>query len=174
VAKEAGVPLQAEQDLSPELRLTTSGLGDWIRVARTVRGISQRALAGRSGLSRSYLSEIESGHGGQPSLATLDKLAAALDTSRTELMRAAGYINTGEVPTSDLTELQLLTLFRDLSTPGRISIIRFIRFVHAEEHRWIQPELELPTDDPSAIGMTSGPSLFDAVPLRQVDGTGSG
>lgn len=174
MAKEDRVPPEAEQDLSPELRRSTSQLGDWIRIARTVRGMSQRALAGRSGLSRSYLSEIERGHGGHPSLATLDKLAAALDTSRTELMRAAGYITTGEAIASDLAELQLLTLFRNLSSPGQKCVARFVRFVHAEEHRWIQPVLDLPTGDANAVGMTSGPSLFDAVPLRQADGTGSG
>ena len=53
-------------------------LGDWIRVSRMQQSMSQRELADRSGLSRSYLCDIERGRGAQPSVQTLDKLAAAL------------------------------------------------------------------------------------------------
>src|SRR5262249_49406819 len=88
-------------------------LGDWVRTARTSQGISQRALADRSGLSRSYLCDIERGRGAQPSVATLDKLANALGASRADLLRIAGILeSSGRL--GDERERRFLTVYRDL------------------------------------------------------------
>jgi DNA-binding XRE family transcriptional regulator len=38
-----------------------SALGDWIKTTRIAQGVSQRELADRAGLSRSYLCDIEHG-----------------------------------------------------------------------------------------------------------------
>ncbi|MER3487125.1 MAG: transcriptional regulator, partial [Chloroflexota bacterium] len=54
-----------------------NALGEWIRTTRITHGMSQRALAERAGVSRSYLCDIERGRGAQPTVATLDKLARA-------------------------------------------------------------------------------------------------
>ncbi len=50
-----------------------------VRKAREQRGWSQEVLADRAGLNRSYLGEIERGIA-MPSLASIAKLATALDT----------------------------------------------------------------------------------------------
>src|SRR5690625_4328831 len=92
-----------------------SQLGEWLRRARKDQGLSQRALADRSELSRSYVCDIERGRGSEPSLTTLDKLAAALGASRADLMRAAGLIDQTVSSRESDDERRLLAVYRDLS-----------------------------------------------------------
>ncbi|MGC4105521.1 MAG: helix-turn-helix transcriptional regulator [Thermomicrobiales bacterium] len=120
---------------------TGSLLGEWIRKNRLDQGISQRALADRSGLSRSYVCDIERGRGAEPSMATLDKLAAALGTSRADLMAAAGLIEPPAKGQESDDERRLLQVFRDLSDDGQATAMRFVRFLQADEQRWSQPNL---------------------------------
>jgi transcriptional regulator with XRE-family HTH domain len=122
-------------------RTAGSLLGEWVRRIRLEQGISQRALADRSGLSRSYVCDIERGRGAQPSLTTLDKLAAALGASRADLMRASGLIDRAAVPRESEEERRLLSVYRDLSDEGRLHVMRYARFVHQEEHQWTQSPL---------------------------------
>ncbi len=59
--------------------------GSVVRQYREQRRWSQEVLADAAGLNRSYLGEIERGIA-VPSLATIAKLAGALDLSLSELM----------------------------------------------------------------------------------------
>lgn len=59
--------------------------GDQIRALREERGYTLQDLARRAKLSLSYLSEIERGSK-RPSLKTIDKLAVALNVSKTQLI----------------------------------------------------------------------------------------
>ena len=52
--------------------------GDKIRIERVIKKISQNELAKKSGISRSYLSQIETGNQ-EPSLSVLVRIAKALD-----------------------------------------------------------------------------------------------
>lgn len=157
---------------------TSSALGEWLRDARTNQRISQRALAERSGLSRSYLCDIERGRGARPSVGTLDKLATALGASRADLLRAAGVLEPATGVPEQAGERRLLALYRDLSREGQAALERFARFAHLEEHRWTQPQLPTLADQRSGASDDSidvehppqvGPTLFDAVetPPRQ-------
>jgi transcriptional regulator with XRE-family HTH domain len=140
-----------------------SGLGDWIRVTRKELGISQRALADAAGLSRSYLCDIERGRGTQPSVATMDKLAEALGASRADLLRAAGVIEADNRQRYTDTERRLLAVMRDLSEAGQRDVVRYARFVHADEHSLVQSEL-IPHADPAMqarAGSAAAPTLFD-------------
>lgn len=138
-------------------------LGDWIRVSRMQQSMSQRELADRSGLSRSYLCDIERGRGAQPSVQTLDKLAAALGVSRMELLRAAGIIEPNPGQERSDRERRFAALFRDLSPKGKDAVERFARFTHAEEHRWTQPKLpDRKGTGGERVPATSGPLLFDS------------
>jgi transcriptional regulator with XRE-family HTH domain len=123
-----------------------SPLGGWIRSVRLRQGLSQRELADRSGLSRSYVCDIERGRGAHPSVETLDKLGAALGFSRVDLLRASGVIETVTGPRETDEERRMLAVFRDLTDAGRISVLRFARFVHTDEHRWVQGSLIDSTD----------------------------
>lgn len=149
--------------------LSAPSLGAWIRQTRASQGVSQRALADRAGLSRSYLCDIEHGRGAQPSVATLDKLAAALGASRADLLRAAGVLDPVASPHEQVGERRLLALLRDLSPEGRAAVERFARFTHHEEHRWVQPPL-MDVVGPDADGASApgpvrqaGPGLFDGL-----------
>jgi XRE family transcriptional regulator, regulator of sulfur utilization len=59
--------------------------GQAVRQLRERRGWSQEELAARAELNRSYLGEIERG-AAMPSLATVAKLAGALEISLADLM----------------------------------------------------------------------------------------
>jgi quercetin dioxygenase-like cupin family protein/DNA-binding XRE family transcriptional regulator len=63
------------------------GLGTRLRHARMVRQMTLKVLAGAAGCSESLLSKVEGGHA-TPSLATLHKLAIALDTNIAALLSA--------------------------------------------------------------------------------------
>ena len=135
-------------------------LGVWVRRARQEQGLSQRALADQSGLSRSYVCDIERGRGSEPSLTTLDKLAAALGVSRADLMRAAGLIDRALVPRESDDERRLLSVYRDLSEAGRLNIMRYARFIHQDEHAWTQASFVGETSE-TPRPVPQGPTLFD-------------
>jgi transcriptional regulator with XRE-family HTH domain len=118
-----------------------SPLGLWIRGARLEQGLSQRELASRSGLSRSYVCDIERGRGAHPSVDTLDKLAAALGLSRIDLLKASGVIEEVSHQRESDEERRMLSVFRDLSDGGRLSVMQFARFIHTDEHQLVQLNL---------------------------------
>ena len=61
-------------------------LGDRIRQRRDDTGLSAAELARRAGISKGYLSEIESGNTVRPSADVLDRLATALGTTIADLL----------------------------------------------------------------------------------------
>ena len=65
-----------------------AGFGRAIRNRRRVLGLSQEELAWRGGLNRSYVTDIERG-ARNPSLSTMAKLAAALQSPLYTLLRDA-------------------------------------------------------------------------------------
>lgn len=64
-----------------------SSLGKLIRKARRDRDLTQSQVADMAGVSRSLIATIETGLG-EPSLATLKKIAQVLDISMSELSAA--------------------------------------------------------------------------------------
>lgn len=117
---------------------------------RLEQGFSQRELASRSGLSRSYVCDIERGRGAHPSVSTLDKLASALGFARIDLLTASGVVEQVGAQRESGEERRMLSVYRDLSDGGRLSVMRFARFIHADEHHWVQsnlPEGEDRADD---------------------------
>jgi transcriptional regulator with XRE-family HTH domain len=71
-----------------------------VRDLRRVRNLSQRQLAGRMGVPRTYISKIENGKA-MPTLSSLDRLARALQVDISALLRDA--------PTRHKDETALLT-----------------------------------------------------------------
>jgi transcriptional regulator with XRE-family HTH domain len=142
-------------------RVVSPTLGSQVRTLRRERGVRQFELATQAGISRSYLCDIERGRVGTPSLAVLDGLAAALDTSRIDLLRAAGVVEVSDGDIADQRMQRLVAVIRDLSDDGQRSIDRFARFLHAEEHRWVQQpipddrvdESDYDNDDPLFRGV---------------------
>ncbi len=79
-APEASVIAEAEPVL------TEYRVADTIRGLRKRQGLSQRALAQRMQVPRTYVSKIENGKA-QPTLASLERIAAAMDTDVATLLR---------------------------------------------------------------------------------------
>lgn len=57
-----------------------------IRMIRMRQKLTQQQLSARSGLSQSYINELENGRKVNPSIIVLDKLAAGLQVPITELL----------------------------------------------------------------------------------------
>jgi hypothetical protein len=72
---------------------------------------------------------------------TLDKLAAALGFSRLDLLKASGVIEQPNNHRESEEERRMLAVFRDLSDEGRLTVMQFARFVHTDEHHWVQSNL---------------------------------
>ena len=71
------------------------GFGNRLRGMRTAKGLSQRALGERVGVSFTYISKVENGKldfGDYPSEDLIRRLAAALDTDEEELLLMAEKI----------------------------------------------------------------------------------
>ena len=64
------------------------GLGEAIKKARSVLGISQEELAKRSGLHRTYVSDIERG-ARNPTVGSIQKIAQALQVPVAKLFEVA-------------------------------------------------------------------------------------
>ena len=154
--------MPAQNSAVPDKATSGSLLGEWIRKARSDQEISQRALADRSGLSRSYVCDIERGRGAHPSVATLDKLAAALGFSRADLLKASGVIDQASGPRANDEERRMLAVYRDLSAAGRRNVMRFARFVHADEHHWTQPHL---LENPDLSDGTEDDRILTSAPV---------
>jgi len=86
VPEPAPVPLV----LVPEATAREGGLqvATAVRDLRHVRNLSQRQLAGRMGVPRTYISKIENGKA-MPTLSSLDRLARALQVDISALLRDA-------------------------------------------------------------------------------------
>jgi transcriptional regulator with XRE-family HTH domain len=139
---------------------SANGLAGWIKENRAAQELSQRDLAQRASISRSYLCDIEHGRGAQPSILVLEKLASALGATSAEILRASGILHDDDAVAHHSHEYRLLAVYRDLSEVSRITVERFARFIHGEEHKYVQPPL---LEDQAVGAQTSqdGPGLFD-------------
>jgi transcriptional regulator with XRE-family HTH domain len=143
-----------------------SALGDWIKSRRAAQGISQRELADRAGLSRSYLCDIERGRGTKPSVDSLDSISSALGTDRLDLLRVAGILEPLRDPVENGRERKLIAVYRGLSEGNQQALEAFARFLLGEEQHWVQPKLVGDDGDRHAerrAAVQQGPSLFDGV-----------
>lgn len=61
-----------------------------IKKARLDKNLTQKQLSDMSGLSQAYINELENRKKVNPSIIVLDKIAAALDISVTELLEEEG------------------------------------------------------------------------------------
>jgi transcriptional regulator with XRE-family HTH domain len=105
--------------------------------------MSQKDLAAHARISRSYLCDIEMGRGTQPSLHVLQAIARSLGEDPAELVMQAGFDidRADELQPGSQRERRVLTMFRALSPDAQETLERFARFLHDEEHRYVQPEL---------------------------------
>jgi transcriptional regulator with XRE-family HTH domain len=81
-----------EQTPEPHLKPHLAVLGENVRRRRLDCKLSQKLLAGRSGLHRTYISDVERA-ARNISLASLLRLATALETTISELMTDVGELS---------------------------------------------------------------------------------
>ena len=67
-------------------------LGDELKHARTVRGLSLDAAGRAAQISQGYLHKLEAGRVNTPSPRVLERLGAVLEISYERLMELAGYV----------------------------------------------------------------------------------
>lgn len=72
-----------------------SNIGDFIKAKREEKGLSLRDLEKLSGVSKSYIVQIENDQRGTPQPDKIALLAKGLNEDYMELMRVAGYV---EIP----------------------------------------------------------------------------
>jgi transcriptional regulator with XRE-family HTH domain len=84
---QPALTLVAEQ-ATPEAKESGPQVASAVRDLRHVRNLSQRQLAARMGVPRTYISKIENGKA-MPTLSSLDRLARALQVDISALLRDA-------------------------------------------------------------------------------------
>ena len=77
-------PVQNRSDIGPMSERFS--LGARIRALRQLHSMSMQTLAGESGVSQSYLSDIESGKAANPSIATIQAISSAFGLTVSELL----------------------------------------------------------------------------------------
>ena len=103
-------------------------LQDRLKEIRTARDLTLKELANRTGLSVSYLSDIERGRT-NPSLNTLESLAIALEMTVIDLLTGvdfAGELTNASLPPG-LPELLEDEEYRDQITPEWIAMLSKIQ-----------------------------------------------
>ena len=101
-------------------------LGARIRVLRLARGATLRELAGRAGVTESFLSQVERGVA-SPSIASVQRIARALDQSIAELFAeresVGQVVRAGERRRVAYPGLGAYDEFLTRSTDGRLQVI---------------------------------------------------
>lgn len=103
-------------------------VGQRVRELRKRVGMTQVELSGRTGISRTYITQIERGDKLNPSRNVLAKLAAALGTSETDLMAATVVQHLGN---GDLSEL--LKMWPGLTSNDRGTILKVARAMYEQQ-----------------------------------------
>lgn len=98
-------------------------LGQRVAQFRAVRGMSLRALAAQSGLSSSFLSQLENGHT-NASVSSLQKISEALHISPAQLFQDEAVHSTGVLRAKDRPTLPL--------EGGRKYVISLLPLKHVE------------------------------------------
>ena len=80
--------------------MAQASLGEAVRRLREARGISLRSLAERAGFSASFLSQVENEQA-SPSIASMERIAAALGTTLGEFFEFMGRNRAGAVHRSE-------------------------------------------------------------------------
>ncbi len=107
-----------------------------VRELRHVRNLSQRQLAGRMGVPRTYISKIENGKA-MPTLSSLDRLARALKVDIASLLRDANTRHRDEtaVLTSDPFLAEIAAYVSQLDGLQRSIFLNHVRELAAGHRR---------------------------------------
>jgi len=146
-------------------RESGSALGEWVKSTRTAQGVSQRELADRAGLSRSYVCDIEHGRSTKPSFECLENISKALGVDRTDVLRVAGILEPVKAPEENARDRKHLSVYQSLNESNRTAVEAFARYLLSQEQHWVQAKLVDCDHDSDSNGgrLQDGPMLFDIV-----------
>jgi transcriptional regulator with XRE-family HTH domain len=128
-APMALVPQQADRDGGIQV-------AEAVRDLRHVRNLSQRQLAARMGVPRTYISKIENGKA-MPTLSSLDRLARALKVDIASLLRDANTRHSDEtaVLTADPFLAEIAAYTSQLNELQRSIFLNHVRELAAGRRR---------------------------------------
>ncbi len=135
---EKPAPVVAPLALVPALAETPQGIqiATAVRDLRHVRNLSQRQLAARMNVPRTYISKIENGKA-MPTLSSLDRLAKALDVDMSALLRDANTRHSNETSmlTADPFLAEIAAYTSKLDTLQRAIFLNHVRELAAGRRR---------------------------------------
>lgn len=100
-------------------------LGERIRELREAKGLTQREIANRIGIDDYYISRLENNHV-NPTLATMQKIATALDVELRDFFPSAKAEFRITAPKLDRDLKKIVALWPDLTEEHRQLMVRFI------------------------------------------------
>jgi transcriptional regulator with XRE-family HTH domain len=131
-------PVAAPLALVPTPTAPADGLqvASAVRDLRHVRNLSQRQLAARMGVPRTYISKIENGKA-MPTLSSLDRLARALQVDISTLLRDSTTRHRGEtaVLTADPFLAEIAVYLSQLDALQRSIFLNHVRELAAGRRR---------------------------------------
>lgn len=110
--------------------------GTYLKSLRLARNLTTRQVEIYSGVSNSYLSQLENGKRGIPKPAILKKLAPIYKVSYEELLRAAGIIETGEIvytPPEEESFDTIIKEFKSMEKDEQYEVIKTLFDLIAED-----------------------------------------
>lgn len=109
-------------------------LGEFIKASREAKGLSLRAVEQATGISNSYLSQLESDKIKQPTPITLHKLSKVYGVPYSALMTLAGY----PVPGSDdiaSSKAGLAARVGPITSHEEEALIEYLEFLRSRRKR---------------------------------------
>lgn len=112
-----------------------------LKTIRKVNGASLRAVEEATGISNAYLSQLERGDAQNPSPDKLHALAEFYNVPYTDLMRAAGYLQTSD-PSPGMTAssartstVQAALMSAGLSPEEEDAVVKYIEFLRFQNKK---------------------------------------
>lgn len=116
-------------------------LSKLLKTIRKVNGASLRAVEEATGISNAYLSQLERGDAQNPSPDKLHALAEFYNVPYTDLMRAAGYLQTSD-PSPGMTAssgrtstVQAALMSAGLSPEEEDAVVKYIEFLRFQNKK---------------------------------------
>jgi transcriptional regulator with XRE-family HTH domain len=112
-----------------------SDLPRYLRSLRESRAITLREVEGKTGISNSYLSQIESGRIVRPSPQVLHKLSIAYDTSYEDLLALAGYPTPHQHSRRSTTATHNSDRFGQLNPEEEKALLEYLAFLRSRSSK---------------------------------------
>jgi transcriptional regulator with XRE-family HTH domain len=112
-----------------------------LKTIRAVNGASLRAVEEATGISNAYLSQLERGDAQKPSPDKLHALAEFYNVPYTDLMRAAGYLQTSNSPQDSASSnahtsaVQAALMSAGLSPEEEDAVVKYIEFLRFQNKK---------------------------------------